>query len=151
MWWKCIKTIGLCHIYTTLKYSNCLKLWDISLAGKISLSWPLTANYTKTTEKAESHFPGYIFFTFHSSLLEPIYADMQGPSVLSCWTALQHFPVCSDLVRNCCLKERWDRMMAQQLLRNMAASWASELSLLSSLAQRNWYAVTFKIAEIWLS
>lgn len=33
-------------------------------------------------------------------------------------------------------------MMDQQLLRNMAASWASELSLLSSLALRNWYAVT---------
>lgn len=33
----------------------------------------------------------------------------------------------------------------QMLLRNMAASWASELSLLSALALRNWYAVTLKM------
>lgn len=30
----------------------------------------------------------------------------QGPSVLCCWT-------CSDLVKKCCLKQRWDRGMDQ--------------------------------------
>lgn len=39
-------------------------------------------------------------------------ADMliwQGPSVSPCWTLLRRTRVCSDLVKKCCLKQRWDR------------------------------------------
>lgn len=87
-----------------------------------------------------------LFYPLRNLGLISVMLILLGASVLRCWTWLQCSPGFSDLVKKCCLKQRWGSKCCWKI---WAATWASAFSLLSVLALRNWYAVTLKIAEIW--
>lgn len=108
VWWKCINAMGLCHIYTTLKYSNCLKLWDISLAGGGGFPLPLRLSLSLThwnlyKDHRKSWIPfSRICFFYPSFILAWAlicwYAGAFGVKLLDCITTLASlFWSCKEL------------------------------------------------------
>lgn len=82
--WKCINVIGLCHSSTGIEHYHIYMIVFVSNVGtpfwmeRFFFQRPLSANYTKSTEKAGSHYPGYVYFTLNKSCPKFWYADLTG-------------------------------------------------------------------------
>lgn len=133
VWWKCIKchwimphnstAVGHYHIYMTLK-----RLIVSHFLWMVRSPTPMATFCTKSTEKAESYYQGCVYFTLN--ILSSDMLIWQGPSLLRCLTLLQHSPVCSDLVKKCCLRQRWGKNDGSKMLpRYLAASWGLRAQL----------------------